>query len=128
MYAMEFETDVRGQYIKIPDYQKFKFKHVKVVLMAKETVEEPEADAGHRPLCTGVPPTRLGRLSDASRPLVEARLASCSAASSPEPKEQSMARAEPLVRVRTDTCPEVSRRAGHAVKSVGVCASEPTSQ
>ncbi len=43
MYAMEFETDVRGQYIKIPDYQKFKFKHVKVVLMAKETVEEPEA-------------------------------------------------------------------------------------
>ena len=42
MYAMEFETDVRGQYIKIPDYQKFKFKHVKVVLMTKETVEEPE--------------------------------------------------------------------------------------
>ena len=34
MYAIEFETDVKDQYIKIPSNEKFKFKHVKVFLMA----------------------------------------------------------------------------------------------
>lgn len=39
MYAINFETDVKNEYIKIPEYDKFKFKHVKVVLMVDS--EEP---------------------------------------------------------------------------------------
>ena len=35
MYAIEFETDVKDKYIKIPDYEKFAFQHVKVMVMAK---------------------------------------------------------------------------------------------
>ena len=37
MYAIEFETDVKDKYIKIPDdeYENFKFKHVKVIIMAE---------------------------------------------------------------------------------------------
>ena len=35
MYAIEFETDVNNEYIKIPEYDTFKFKHIKVVLMAE---------------------------------------------------------------------------------------------
>jgi hypothetical protein len=35
MYAIEFETEVENRCIKIPQYEKFKFKHVKVVLMAE---------------------------------------------------------------------------------------------
>ena len=35
MYAIEFETDVKNKYIKIPDYEKFAFQHVKVVVMAE---------------------------------------------------------------------------------------------
>ena len=38
MYAIEFETDVKDKHIKIPDYEKFAFKHVKVTVEAKPKV------------------------------------------------------------------------------------------
>ena len=38
MYAIEFETIVKDKHIEIPDYEKFAFKHVKVVLMTGDEV------------------------------------------------------------------------------------------
>ena len=42
MYAINFETDVKNEYIKIPEYDRFKFKHVKVVLMVDSEEKTPE--------------------------------------------------------------------------------------
>lgn len=36
MYALEFETEIKSEYIKIPDYKKFMHKHVKVVLTMEQ--------------------------------------------------------------------------------------------
>ena len=36
MYAIEFETDVKNEYIKIPEYKKFMHKRIKVVLMSQQ--------------------------------------------------------------------------------------------
>ena len=35
MYAIEFEADIKDECIRIPKHENFKFKHVKVVLMAE---------------------------------------------------------------------------------------------
>jgi len=35
MYAIEFEADVKNRRIEIPRYEKFEFRHVKVVLMSE---------------------------------------------------------------------------------------------
>jgi len=40
MYTIEFETDVKNEYIKIPNYKKFMHKRVKVVLMSQQ--DEPK--------------------------------------------------------------------------------------
>ncbi len=36
MYAIEFETDVKNEYIKIPEYEKFMHKRIKVVLTSQQ--------------------------------------------------------------------------------------------
>lgn len=35
MYAIEFEADVVGEYLKIPNFEQFKNKHVRVVIEAE---------------------------------------------------------------------------------------------
>ncbi len=35
MYAIEFETNVENEFIKIPEYEKFMHKRIKVVLMSQ---------------------------------------------------------------------------------------------
>ena len=39
MYAIEFETDVVNEYLKIPNFEQFKNKHVRVVI---ETNDAPK--------------------------------------------------------------------------------------
>ena len=39
MYAIEFETDIKNEFIRIPEYERLKDKHVKVILLT-ETQEE----------------------------------------------------------------------------------------
>lgn len=34
MYAIEFEADLKGEYLRIPQFEKLKNQHVKVILMA----------------------------------------------------------------------------------------------
>ncbi|WP_353571865.1 hypothetical protein [Candidatus Albibeggiatoa sp. nov. BB20] len=34
MYAIEFETDITSRFIEIKDYESFKNKHVKVIILA----------------------------------------------------------------------------------------------
>ena len=34
MYALEMETDIKSEYIKVPEYEKFKGKHLKVIFMS----------------------------------------------------------------------------------------------
>lgn len=36
MYAIEFETDIDGEYIRIPEFEKLKNKHVRVIVLAEE--------------------------------------------------------------------------------------------
>jgi len=33
MYAVEFETDIKGKYIEIPEYDSFKNQHVRVIIL-----------------------------------------------------------------------------------------------
>ncbi|MBE0508621.1 MAG: hypothetical protein IBX50_18210 [Marinospirillum sp.] len=40
MYAIEFETDIKNEFIRIPEYEKLKNKHVKVILLAEEMLEK----------------------------------------------------------------------------------------
>ena len=35
MYAIEFETDIKTEYIRIPEYEKIKNQHVKVIVLAE---------------------------------------------------------------------------------------------
>jgi len=36
MYAVEFETDIKSEYIKVPEYNKLKNKHAKILFLLKE--------------------------------------------------------------------------------------------
>ena len=36
MYAIEFETDIDGEYIRIPEFEKLKNKHVRVIVLSQE--------------------------------------------------------------------------------------------
>ena len=48
MYAIEFETIVKDRYIKIPEYEKFAFQNVKVVLMAENEKENRNISNAHQ--------------------------------------------------------------------------------
>jgi virulence-associated protein VagC len=37
MYAIEFETDIDAEYIRVPEFEKFKNKHVRVIVLSEET-------------------------------------------------------------------------------------------
>ena len=40
MYAIEFEADVVGEYLKIPNFEQFKNKHVRFVIEAEGESKE----------------------------------------------------------------------------------------
>ncbi|KYZ85956.1 hypothetical protein A3Q32_19260 [Alcanivorax sp. KX64203] len=40
MYAIEFETDIKGEFIRLPRFEQLKDRHVKVIILTKEVVEE----------------------------------------------------------------------------------------
>ena len=40
MYAIEFETDIKGEFIRLPRFEQLKDRHVKVIILTKEIVEE----------------------------------------------------------------------------------------
>jgi virulence-associated protein VagC len=37
MYAIEFETDINSEYIRLPEFEKLKNKHVRVIVLSEET-------------------------------------------------------------------------------------------
>jgi hypothetical protein len=39
MYAIEFEADLKSEYVRIPQFEKLKNKHVKVIVLA-DTIEK----------------------------------------------------------------------------------------
>ena len=36
MYAVEFETKIKNRFIEIPDFKKFQFENVKVIILSKD--------------------------------------------------------------------------------------------
>ncbi|WP_044408309.1 hypothetical protein [Thiomicrospira microaerophila] len=36
MYAVEFETDVVSEYVRIPNFEQFKNQHVKVIVLSEQ--------------------------------------------------------------------------------------------
>ena len=40
MYAIEIETDITSPYLEIPEYENFKEKHVKIIIMVDSIVEK----------------------------------------------------------------------------------------
>jgi len=42
MYAIEFEVDIKGEFIRLPQFEKLQDRHVKVIVLAEdESVEAP---------------------------------------------------------------------------------------
>ena len=39
MYALEFETDITSEYIRIPNYKQLKNQHVRVILLSETLTE-----------------------------------------------------------------------------------------
>jgi len=37
MYAIEFEADIKSEFLRIPQYEKLKNQHVKVILLAEDS-------------------------------------------------------------------------------------------
>ncbi|WP_019895566.1 hypothetical protein [Hydrogenovibrio halophilus] len=48
MQAIEFETDVTGEYIRIPEFEKLKNRHVKVIVLSEDLPEEPPISAASK--------------------------------------------------------------------------------
>ncbi len=44
MYAVEFETDIKGEFIAVQDYEQLINKHVRVIIL----VEEPRLDKSQK--------------------------------------------------------------------------------
>lgn len=40
MYAIEFETDIKGEFIRLPQFEKLKNRHVKVIVLTEESLGE----------------------------------------------------------------------------------------
>lgn len=40
MYAIEFETDIKGEFIRLPQFEKLKNRRVKVILLTEESLGE----------------------------------------------------------------------------------------
>ena len=55
MYALEFEADIDSEFLRIPQYEKLKNQHVKVILLAEEVeAASPQANPQRKPAT--VPP------------------------------------------------------------------------
>lgn len=39
MYALEFEVDITSEYIRIPNYEQLKNKHVRVIVLTEPVVD-----------------------------------------------------------------------------------------
>ena len=39
MQAIEFETDVTDEYIRLPNYESLKNKHIRVIVLAEDSAE-----------------------------------------------------------------------------------------
>ena len=40
MYAIEFEVDIKGEFIRLPEFEKLKNRHVKVIVLTEESPDE----------------------------------------------------------------------------------------
>lgn len=49
MYAIEFETDIYGEFIRLPEFEKLKHRHVKVIVLTEEEFPEPVFEQEHSP-------------------------------------------------------------------------------
>lgn len=47
MYAIEFETDIKGEFIRLPQFEKLKDRHVKVIVLTEEEPEEAPFERVH---------------------------------------------------------------------------------
>jgi hypothetical protein len=57
MYAVEFETDVVSEYVRIPNFEQFKNQHVKVIVLSESSQSmnlKPLAQSRRQP--ASVPP------------------------------------------------------------------------
>lgn len=43
MYAIEFETDIDSEFIRIPEFERLKNKHVRVIVLSAESEEATES-------------------------------------------------------------------------------------
>ncbi|MCG5520366.1 hypothetical protein LPW28_14910, partial [Ectothiorhodospira sp. 9905] len=43
MYAVEFETDIKSEFIRIPQFEKLKNRHVKVIVLMEDPPENAQA-------------------------------------------------------------------------------------
>ena len=59
MYAIEFEADIKGEYLRIPQFEKLKNQHVKVILLADEPVANELASSIQPRKPAKVPPIRF---------------------------------------------------------------------
>lgn len=48
MYAIEFEADIESEFIRIPEYEKLKNQHVKVIVLAGEMPEKNSMESINR--------------------------------------------------------------------------------
>ncbi|PKG54767.1 MULTISPECIES: hypothetical protein [Halomonadaceae] len=39
MYAIEFEADIKNEYIRLPQFEKLKNRHVKIIVLAEDSAE-----------------------------------------------------------------------------------------
>jgi len=49
MYAIEFETDIKSEYIKVPEYDKLKNKHAKILFLLNDNIGDIAEDAAINP-------------------------------------------------------------------------------
>lgn len=68
MYAIEFETDIDGEYIRLPEFEKLKNKHVRVIVLSEEidaTIEQ-ESHLNNQQMQTIVNHARESGISETS--------------------------------------------------------------
>jgi len=49
MYAIEFEADIKGEFIRLPQFEKLKNRHVKVIVLTEESPEELQGEKAPAP-------------------------------------------------------------------------------
>jgi len=49
MYAVEFETDIKSEYIKVPEYNKLKNKYAKILFLLNDNIGDLKEDRKTNP-------------------------------------------------------------------------------